>query len=199
MKNFQCAYHGPSGKTDYFDISEIESFDIDYEDDFKIAESIHNNFYKKEIKKTYYKKLVSNTNVSTILSDDGVNKNILDDYNKEKISINQIIKKQPKNKSWSYRVINSKSNSATLIAQLKGEGNRMHFHPNWDEWWYIIKGSWKWIIEDREILIKKGDVVFIERNKKHKIIANSKNLSIRLAVSRSDVEHVYTLEDFKKV
>ena len=51
MKNFQCAYHGPSGKTDYFDISEIESFDIDYEDDFKIAESIHNNFYKKEIKK----------------------------------------------------------------------------------------------------------------------------------------------------
>ena len=86
-----------------------------------------------------------------------------------------------------------------MIAQLKGEGNRMHFHPNWDEWWYIIKGSWKWIIEDREILIKKGDVVFIERNKKHKIIANSKNLSIRLAVSRSDVEHVYTLEDFKKV
>ncbi len=196
MKKFQCAYHGPSGKTNFFDISEIESFDIDYEEDFQIAEAILKDLKKETNSSIKQKKLISQSNVSKILKDDGVLDNILDVFNKEKISINDIIKNQPKDKSWSYRLINSKSNSATLIAQLKGEGNRMHFHPNWDEWWYIIEGKWKWTIEDRDILIKKGDVVFIERYKKHKITAMSKNLSIRLAVSRSDVAHIYTQKDF---
>ncbi len=195
MKKFKCAYHGPSGKTNFFDVSEIESFDIDYEDDFKIAEAMLKETISKKSISSIKNKSISHSNVGKILKDDGVAMNILEDFNKEKKSVIDIIKKQPKNKSWSYRLINSKSNSATLIAQLHGEGNRMHYHPDWDEWWYIIQGKWKWIIEGREILIKKGDVVFIERNKKHKITSFGKNLSIRLAVSRADVAHVYGMED----
>ena len=40
-------------------------------------------------------------------------------------------------------------------------------------------------------IVKKGDVVFIERNRKHKITAIGNEIAIRLAVSRADVEHVY--------
>ena len=45
----------------------------------------------------------------------------------------------------------------------------MHYHPDWDEWWYILKGKWNWTVEGKQLLIKKGDIVFIERNRKHKI------------------------------
>ena len=56
------------------------------------------------------------------------------------------------------------SNSATLIAQLPGEGNRMHYHYDWDEWWYIIEGEWDWLIEGQTKRINAGEVIFIERN-----------------------------------
>lgn len=190
MKKYNCAYHGPAGKTSFYDIPEIESVDIDYEQDFKIAESIINSgFIANKQKKS--KNIIADKNVERILKKDGVLSNVLNDVNKEKISLLGIINNKPKNASWSHRIIDSKSNSATLIAQMKGEGNRLHYHPEWDEWWYIVKGRWKWEIEGREIIIKKGDVVFIERNKKHKITSLSNDLAIRLAVSRSDVLHVY--------
>ena len=41
-----------------------------------------------------------------------------------------------------------------------------------------------------------GDIVFIERNKKHKIQAIGNSMSIRMAVSREDVDHVYDIEDY---
>ena len=72
----------------------------------------------------------------------------------------------------------------------------MHFHPDWNEWWYILKGKWEWDIEGIKKTINMGDVVFIEKNRKHKITSLGKGLSIRLAVSRYDVEHVYTEKDF---
>jgi quercetin dioxygenase-like cupin family protein len=74
---------------------------------------------------------------------------------------------------------------------MPGEGNRMHYHSDWDEWWYIVKGEWDWWVEGRTLKIKQGDVVLIERDKKHKITASGEGQSIRLAVSREDVEHIY--------
>ena len=75
---------------------------------------------------------------------------------------------------------------------MPGEGNRLHYHTDWDEWWYIIKGTWEWYVEGVSMKVTQGDVVFIERNKKHKITAVGPGQSIRLAVSREDVDHVYT-------
>ena len=28
-----------------------------------------------------------------------------------------------------------------------GEGNRMHYHHDWDEWWYILEGEWEWLVD----------------------------------------------------
>ena len=88
-------------------------------------------------------------------------------------------------------MIDTENNSATIIAQLPGEGNRLHYHPNWNEWWYIIDGEWEWEIEGKKKIIKKGDIVFMEKSKKHKITAVGNKIAIRLAVSRADVAHVY--------
>ena len=79
---------------------------------------------------------------------------------------------------------------------MPGEGNRMHHHPDWDEWWYIIEGDWEWMIEGTAKRVCKGDVVFIHRNRKHKITAIGDKMAIRLAISRADVDHVYESEDY---
>ena len=141
--------------------------------------------------------LIYDKNREKILINDGVHNNNMHDYNKEVTSVDEIINQNSKNTSWSHTLVNSKSNSATLIAQMPGEGNRMHFHSDWDEWWYIIQGQWEWLIEGKPKIVKQGDVVFINRLRKHKITAIGDKMAIRLAVSRADVDHVYEPEDFQ--
>lgn len=134
-------------------------------------------------------------NVPTILKKDGVSANDFEHENLVITNVDAIISGQDNSKSWSYRVINTENNSATLISQLPGEGNRLHHHPDWNEWWFIVKGTWKWEIEGEEYLVRKGDIVFIEKGKIHKITAVGDEPAIRLAVSRHDVAHVYEVEE----
>ena len=96
---------------------------------------------------------------------DGVVNNEFNQENLSVSNIDDIISKNDNKISWSHRLINTENNSATLISQIPGEGNRRHYHPNWNEWWYIIKGQWLWEIEGEEFLINEGDVVFIEKIK----------------------------------
>ena len=130
------------------------------------------------------------SDVPSILEKDGIISNDLFSANQEIVNILDILKNAP-GPSWSHRVIDSDSNSATLICQNPGEGNREHYHPDWNEWWYIIQGEWEWDIEGIKRTVKAGDFVFIEKGRPHKITASGDIPAIRLAVSRGDVEHVY--------
>ena len=138
----------------------------------------------------------ADADVPRILKMDGVGSFCLDQANEEIVSISEIIERYGREKSWSHTVINSMSNSATLICQLPGEGNRMHHHPDWDEWWYIVEGRWEWNIEGEKKFICPGEIVFINRNRKHQITAVGEKVAIRLAVSRYDVDHVYEEDDY---
>lgn len=138
----------------------------------------------------------SDADVKNILKMDGVHKINLEEANHQITNIPDLIKYYGMGSSWSHTVINSQSNSATLICQMPGEGNRRHYHPVWDEWWFIIEGTWLWEIEGVISRIRKGDVVFIERNKVHKITSDGDSAAIRLAVSRYDVEHIYSPNDY---
>jgi quercetin dioxygenase-like cupin family protein len=75
---------------------------------------------------------------------DGVKSLNLDEANQEVVNIEEIFERYGFESSWSHTLVNSKSNSATLICQMPGEGNREHYHPDWDEWWFILKGQWMW-------------------------------------------------------
>lgn len=135
--------------------------------------------------------------VPSILKKDGVENSNFDNENSPLQNFDKIIQSQDNSKSWCHRLVNTENNSATLISQLPGEGNRRHYHPNWNEWWYIVKGEWEWEIEGKEFIVKKGDFVFIEKNKVHRIKAIGQESAIRLAVSRADVEHIYNTENDK--
>ena len=200
IEKFGSAYHGGDGKIGLFTLKGYSTIDIDTEEDILLAESVAQALSKPSSPPQYYQidstRLIGDTDRERILVADGVENNSMFDFNHETVRISDIIQANGFNKSWSHTVINSPSNSATLIAQLPGEGNRMHFHPSWDEWWYIIKGQWEWNIEGEKKTISEGQLVFIERGKKHKITAIGDSMSIRLAVSRNDVDHVYEETDY---
>ena len=80
------------------------------------------------------------TNVENILFKDGVRNNDFDNENELIINVDKLISFKKNLSNWSKRLINTESNSATIISQQPGEGNRRHYHPNWDEWWFILEG-----------------------------------------------------------
>lgn len=135
--------------------------------------------------------VMKDADVPRILEADGVVDNDLFDVNNEVVSIDSILQGLSTTVSSSKRIIDSPSNSVTIIKQFPGEGNREHFHPAWDEWWLILDGTWEWLVEGSVRLVSKGDIVFIERGRRHKITAVGDTPAIRMAVSRSDVIHDY--------
>ena len=176
-------------KVGYFLLHGFSTLDIDYEDDFRLAEAILELKKQKPQPKYFDSEELGEVNVPEILSNDGVER-FKEKKNKFIINTNEIINSYKKKESWACRVIDTENNSATLICQNRNEGNRKHYHHNWNEWWYIISGKWKVEIEDKEFTVSKGDIVFIPKGKKHRITAIEDD-SIRLAVSRSDVIHFY--------
>ena len=130
--------------------------------------------------------------VEAILKKDGVLDNNFDDVNQQVVNAYELIKQNANKTSWSRRLVDTESNSATMIGQMPGEGNRRHYHPDWNEWWFILAGKWEFEIDGKAREIVTGDVVFIEKGKIHKITALGDEMAIRLAVSRNDVEHIYT-------
>ena len=195
MKEYGSAYHGGNGKVEYFSIKGYSTIDIDNEEDFQLAETVARHLSNKTVFPKEYadglEKEHVEVDVSSILTKDGVKKNNLFSANLSVINVPSLIEGIDSTTSWSHRVINTENNSATLISQIPSEGNRLHYHPNWNEWWYIIDGSWIYEVEGKKIVVSKGDIVFIPKGKWHRIEATGDKPAIRLAVSREDVPHIY--------
>jgi CMP-N,N'-diacetyllegionaminic acid synthase len=194
MNNYNAAYHGGTSKIGYFELKGFTTIDIDNEFDFQLAEAIILSKKMSVANPQYYSDKLEHyeSDVPSILEKDGVRfLDKLDEGYQSLYNLDDIIHSMPQNISWSKRLINTENNSATLICQLPGEGNRLHYHSDWNEWWYILDGQWEWLIEGVATIVKKGDIVFIEKGKRHKITAIGNNPAIRLAVSREDVKHIY--------
>jgi len=194
ISKYNAAYHGGDGTIGFYEIKGYSAIDIDNEEDFLLAEAVAVALKSPKNEPSYFE--VSNNersevDVPSILTKDGVQVNDLFDVNNEIVAIGEILSSMPKDVSWSKRVIDTDSNSMTVICQMPGEGNRRHHHPDWNEWWYIVEGQWDWDIEGKIKTVTQGDIVFMKKNRKHKITASGSSRAIRMAVSRSDVAHVY--------
>jgi CMP-N-acetylneuraminic acid synthetase/quercetin dioxygenase-like cupin family protein len=197
INKYNAAYHGGDGTTGFYELKGYSTIDIDNEEDFLLAEAVALSLKKSNYNQKYYnseKNERSEADVPSILARDGVKINDLFDVNNEIVSLSSVLKSMPKNDSWSKRVIDTESNSMTIICQMPGEGNRRHYHPDWNEWWYILEGEWDWDIEGNIKKVVEGDFVFMEKNRKHKITAAGSSRAIRMAISRADVAHVYDSE-----
>ena len=69
---------------------------------------------------------------------------------------------------------------------------QLHYHPDADECWVILKGTWEWFI-DGEGTRKVGpnDIVVVRQGIKHQITCVGDEPGIRFAVTAPDVNHVY--------
>jgi CMP-N-acetylneuraminic acid synthetase/quercetin dioxygenase-like cupin family protein len=192
MKKYGCAYHGGDGKIDYFTLKGYSTIDIDNEEEFQLAESVARSLAKnRSFAVRYYGEEHLEVDVPQILSKDGVKSSSYNLANQKVVNLKDILEHSDKDASWCHRVINTDSNSATLISQMPGEGNRRHYHPDWNEWWYIVQGEWEWEIDGEMHIVRQDDFVFIPKGVIHKITATGEGLSTRLAVSRDDVIHTY--------
>jgi len=194
MNKYKCGYHGGDGNIGFFTIKGNSTIDIDNEEDFQFAELVARFLSSKEEYIVRYAddKEHVEVDVPSILKKDGVLNNDLHSANSEvPVNINEVRSRFDSTVSWSKRLVDTENNSATLIHQQPGEGNRNHYHPDWNEWWYIVDGQWEWDIEGRKLIVGKDDIVFIPKGKVHKIKAVGDKPAIRLAVSRADVEHIY--------
>jgi mannose-6-phosphate isomerase-like protein (cupin superfamily) len=58
------------------------------------------------------------------------------------------------------------------VHQVEINHARLHYHARTDEIYYIVDGSGSMILDDEEIEVHKGVVVYVPRGVKHKAIGN---------------------------
>lgn len=131
-----------------------------------------------------------------VLTDDGITNVDTDGSIGQTIYRLSELKEKMGKMPWSIRAIYNDYISGVFIAQNPGESNRWHYHDDCDEFWIVLEGALKWIIEGKgEVIGKKGDVVYVPRNVKHRMITIGDEPSIRLSISVPDVKHFYVKEE----
>lgn len=135
------------------------------------------------------------TDLIQVLKKDGVDNVVVGDF--ENISTTNIDELNEKmgGGSWAVRLVYNDRFGGVLIRQEPGQGNRLHYHPDADECWVIMAGSWEWYIDGegtREV--STNDIVVVKRGTEHKITCVGDEPGIRFAITAPDVDHVYATE-----
>ena len=69
-----------------------------------------------------------------------------------------------------------------------GQAISLQYHKMRDEFWYIIRGSAKVILDEKEKTLESGDTIYIGSGTKHRIINVTKELVAVLEISFGDFE-----------
>lgn len=179
--------YGSGSRVGALYLSGDSALDIDTEEDFALAEAIVERRRNKSLPRYWSPTEHTECAATQVLFNDGV-KSV--DLQVSKSNIYDLLDSMPQ--GGARRVVERASNSATIISQMPGEGNRRHYHADWDEWWLILEGEYEYEIEGIHTFAKKGDIISIERGQWHQIRAIGNVRASRLAVSRDGVGHTYS-------
>jgi mannose-6-phosphate isomerase-like protein (cupin superfamily) len=91
---------------------------------------------------------------------------------------------------WARRLIADERQLVTLIASRPGEGNRPHWHREFDEWWVVLAGRLEWELTGG-VVVRAGtsDIVWVPRGTVHHIRNVGEETSLRLAVAMPPATH----------
>jgi len=139
---------------------------------------------------------IHDDDVTNVLKDDGVNNVVLGTYeNLSTLNLTDLINNMNAD-SWAARVIYNDLFGGVIIKQQPGEGNREHCHPDADECWVILAGDWEWYIEGEGTKkVSLHDIIVVKKGIKHKITCIGDKPGVRLAITRPDVNHVYSSDE----
>ena len=80
---------------------------------------------------------------------------------------------------------------ACIIQQQKGESCRNHYHITKSEFWVVLQGEFEWILNDKNIKVKKGEFMRLRPGEVHTIKCISAEPGIRFAMGGKYMEHIY--------
>ncbi len=75
------------------------------------------------------------------------------------------------------KVLTSESNGNYTVLDVihpPNIGPALHIHPQGPETFYIVEGDYEFILNDKSIMAKAGDVIFVPKNSSHKFVAGNK-------------------------
>ena len=78
------------------------------------------------------------------------------------------------NKKWLLGIEGSKS--PIEIGYIDKLIDQSHYHKRVHEYYIVVSGSMKMIVEGKEILIKAGNILYVEPKEKHMISGGNKEL-----------------------
>ncbi len=111
--------------------------------------------------------------------------------------LDEVIARHQGEKSWSERLVETELVMGNFIYQSPGQGNRRHYHETENEFWVILKGTLQWDFDDGDgkivetVIAKAGDVVVAKAGRWHHITVVGDESSVRFAVVKPDVLHIY--------
>ncbi len=86
-------------------------------------------------------------------------------------------------------LIEEKDHAAGEVHHLEITDARLHYHERTDEFYYILGGSGRMALDDSEIDLHEGDVVYVPRGTRHRAWGNLKVLVV--CIPRGVLEDVH--------
>jgi mannose-6-phosphate isomerase-like protein (cupin superfamily) len=89
-------------------------------------------------------------------------------------------------------LIEAKDGAAGEVHYVEIQDAKLHYHQRTDEFYYVIDGEGTLVVDDEEIELHQGVVVYIPRGVKHK--AKGRLTVLTLCVPRGVLDDVHELE-----
>ena len=89
-------------------------------------------------------------------------------------------------------LIGESDGAAGEVHQVEIENAKLHYHERTDEFYYIIDGQGTMILDEKEIELHTGVVVYVPRGVKHKAIGKLTVLTV--CIPRGVLDDVHELE-----
>jgi mannose-6-phosphate isomerase-like protein (cupin superfamily) len=89
-------------------------------------------------------------------------------------------------------LIEESDGAAGEVHYVEIQDAKLHYHERTDEFYYIIDGQGKMVVDEEEIELHRGVVVYVPRGVKHKAIGNLTVLTI--CIPRGVLHDVHELE-----
>jgi mannose-6-phosphate isomerase-like protein (cupin superfamily) len=89
-------------------------------------------------------------------------------------------------------LIEETDRAAAEVHHVKIQDAKLHYHEKTDEIYYIVDGEGSMVLDDEEIELHKGVVVYVPRGVKHKAIGRLAILTV--CIPRGVLHDVHELE-----
>lgn len=91
--------------------------------------------------------------------------------------------------------VKNKSCSIKILYLNRNQCTSLQYHNYRNEFWKILKGKVEVVYGKQKLILKEGDIFFIQKRRKHRIIAKMNSEILEISFGYYDEDDVKRLED----